>query len=109
MTDAMSLRSIEVDLAVNTLRLVLADTSHAGPREISSEPATIDIGTGGRLVGVELSDGYLDVMPPEPGTEHLIRSARAEVLVERSVGEVVALVVHRAGAGYEITYPSGNQ
>ncbi|HYH11136.1 MAG TPA: hypothetical protein VD789_02185 [Thermomicrobiales bacterium] len=109
MPDAVILRSLEVDLATNSLRLVLVESTEGRSIETLYETATIDIGTGGRLVGVELPDGYVDVMPPEPGTEHLIRSSMAEVGVERAGGEAVALVVPRRGAGYEITYPSGNQ
>ena len=109
MPDSLELLALEVDLATNTLRLVLdADAKEAASE---SEAATIDIGTGGRLVGVELAGGYIDVMPPEPGTDHLIRSAdaRIEVERERGSGAITALVVPRHGAGYEITYPSGNQ
>lgn len=109
MSDATTLRSLEVDLASNTLRLVLAGLEEGCRLEVVSETATIDIGTGGRLVGVELTDRYVDVVPPQPGTEHLIRSSAVEVSVERAGASMVALVVPRLGAGYEITYPSGNQ
>ena len=111
MPEPTSLRSLEVDLATNTLRLLLADGMAELPAYETREHATIDIGAGGRLVGVELPDGYVDVMPAEPGTEHLIRSSGAEVDVEReqASGAAVALTVPRRGEGYEITYPSGNQ
>lgn len=109
MADNLELRGLEVDLAANTLRLVI-DTGAPATGSVS-EAATIDIGTGGRLVGIELAAGYIDVMPPEPGSEHLIRSADARIAVEREQGSgaITALVVPRHGAGYEITYPSGNQ
>jgi hypothetical protein len=109
MADAVTLRSLEVDLATNSLRLILAESAEGRGVETLSESATIDVGAGGRLVGVELPNGYVDVMPPEPGTDHLIRSSTAEIGVERVGTELVALVVPRLGAGYEITYPSGNQ
>ena len=106
-----SLLSLEVDLTSNTLRVVLADEPDAPQPKRESQVATIDIGTGGRLIGVELSDGYIDVMPPEPETEALIRSSDADVLIERDAndGTMRALVIPRLGEGYEITYPSGNQ
>lgn len=108
MPDTMDLRGIEVDVAANTLRLLLGE----GETSVSEQvPATIDIGAGGRLIGVELSSGYIDVMEPERGTEHLTRSAAATVEVGRAGegGLPVAVTVPRRGAGYEVTYPSGNQ
>lgn len=109
MPDTVTLRSLEVDLNTNSLRLGVGEPIEGEEVRTTSETATIDIGTGGRLVGVELPGGYVDVMSPEPGTDHLIRSSEAEVLVERSGQTIVTLVVPRLGAGYEITYPSGNQ
>lgn len=109
--DVIRLRSLEVDLAANTLRLVLSGDKAGEATSVERRPATIDVGSGGRLVGVELESGYVDVMPPQAGTEHLIRSAEAEVMLEIGEGmeAPIALVVPRTGAGYEITYPSGNQ
>lgn len=109
------LSSLEVDLASNTLRLVLAaepaEPHRAHELRQEWQVATIDIGTGGRLIGIELADGYIDVMPPEPDTETLIRSSDADVHVEQYAvdGIVRSLVIPRRGEGYEITYPSGNQ
>lgn len=107
----LTLRSIDIDLAANTLRLALTEPDAEQATTTVEAEATIDIGTGGRLMGVELPDLYVDVMPPEPGTEHLIRSATATIGIERA-GEGAtpcALVIPRRGDGYEITYPSGNQ
>ena len=106
-----TLHAIDIDLAANTLLLVVREPGEAAPVERSPAEATIDIGTAGRLIGVEGGDLYLDVMPPESGTEHLIRSVTARVTVEREAasGSLLAIVVPRAGEGYEITYPSGNQ
>ncbi len=108
MTDAATLRGIEIDVAANTLMLLLGE-AEATISELV--PATIDIGTGGRLIGVELPSGYVDVMEPETGTEHLTRSASAEVRVGRAGegGSLAQVTLPRRGAGYEITYPSGNQ
>lgn len=111
MTDAAALRSIDIDLTTNTLRLIVHEPTAPTQVETSAAEATIDIGTAGRLIGVECGEAYIDVMPPEPGTEHLTRSATAGVSVEREPGSgvLLALAVPRLGAGYEITYPSGNQ
>ena len=109
-----ALISLEVDLGANALRLVF--DSEPAAAQAKREPrrewqvATLDIGTGGRLIGVELDDGYIDVMPPEPETEALMRSTEARVHVEReAANRMLALVIPRVGEGYEITYPSGNQ
>jgi hypothetical protein len=108
MADMTTVRGIEVDVSANTLCLLLEGGEAATSERV---PATIDIGTGGRLVGVELPSVYVDVMEAEAGTEHLTRSAAAEVVVDRAGegGPPVAVTVPRRGAGYEITYPSGNQ
>lgn len=111
MPEMAALRSIEIDLATNSLRLIVREPREGCGTHITAADATIDIGTAGRLVGLELADGYIDVVPPEPGTEHLIRSATTEVSLEREAGSdvLLAMVIPRLGAGYEITYPSGNQ
>ena len=109
MADISTLRSLEVDLGTNTLRLVIGESGEGDALRTSTESATIDIGASGRLIGVETADRYIDVMSPELGTEHLIRSTRAEIDVERVGERPVTLIVPRLGAGYEITYPSGNQ
>ena len=72
MRDAVTLRGIEVDVAANTLCLMVGEGTPVAAERV---PATIDIGTGGRLIGVELPTGYIDVMEPEAGTDHLTRSA----------------------------------
>lgn len=111
MRDGTRLRSLEVDLTTNTLRLLLSESGGEEATHTERLPATIDVGAGGRLLGVELESGYVDVMPAQAGTEHLMRSARVEIAVEMGEGsnQPVALVIPRSGAGYEITWPSGNQ
>lgn len=103
---------IEIDLASNTLRLVIDDSPHEAMRTSETEqPASIDIGAGGRLIGVALGDAYVPVMEPEAGTETLVRSAEIDVVVmaEADSGRILTIVVPRRGEGFEITYPSGNQ
>ncbi len=108
----LTLTSIEIDLERNLLRLNI----ETAPDGLDREPAfggsaSIDIGTGGRLLGVDLGDRYVPVMPPGPDTEAMVRSAYAEVEIVREgeTREPVSITVPRRGAGYEIAYPSGNQ
>lgn len=106
------IESLEVDLVANTLKLILtSDVADGDAVETKSVTATIEVGVGGQLIGVDMPEGYIDVMEPEPGTEALIRSSDAEVVVERAEeqGGIRAIVVPRKDHGYEITYPSGNQ
>lgn len=102
---------IEIDLGANTLVLKLTDDATSPDTDTVPTDAVIDVGVGGRLIGVELSDSYVPVMEPEPGTEALVRSADVQVGVahDRSSRQIRAITVPRGGAGYEITYPSGNQ
>ncbi len=103
---------ITLDPDRNTLRLILADGRVAGDREIS---AVIDIGEGGRLIGVEL-DGFTDsagdplYLALFSSTESNVRSVTATVYGQLTdSGMLIAIDVPRRGHGYEIAYPSGNQ
>ena len=69
-------------------------------------PATIDIGASGRLLGVEVGDAYLATADPMPGSELMGRSATSPI---RVTGGGQRLHVPRKGAGWEISFPSGNQ
>lgn len=108
----LAVRGIEIDLRANTLRL-----DFGAPREGRStdpeswQPASIDIGVGGRLLGVDLNGQYVPVMEPEPGTEALVRSASVQVGVVCDGGSkrIASIIIPRKGEGYEITFPSGNQ
>ncbi|MFM9106602.1 MAG: hypothetical protein ACKOWF_07880 [Chloroflexota bacterium] len=78
-------------------------------------PATIDVGEGGRLLGIEapgLGDSplggpfYLAVSE----AAGLSRSAAAQVRAEvDGDGRVLAIELARRGPGYEISWPSGNR
>jgi hypothetical protein len=68
--------------------------------------ATIDIGASGRVLGVEAGDAYLAIADPVPGSESLVRSAISPVTVPAGARR---LRVPRKGAGWEISFPSGNQ
>ncbi len=104
-----------VDPARNALRLLL--DAHAGPETATrtSHPATLDVGEGGRLIGLELdgdadgpeADWYLE-LEPAPG-QHT-RSVAVEVTAGRDgEGHPLWLEWPRRGPGYEITFPIGNQ
>lgn len=105
-------QSVEIDVVENTIRLNLA-TERAMPSVGRAPAATavIDVGAQGRLIGVELPGGYVEVMPPDADTESMVRSIEAEVSVEIACsGEAIrTIVIPRQGDGYEITYPSGNR
>jgi hypothetical protein len=93
------------------LRAVLRMPS--GPIEQRTATGIIDVGEGGRLLGIEVVIGasgdsfQVDIDPPSGS---LSRTATTTVMVETDgSGTVSAIVVPRRGPGYEITYPSGNQ
>ena len=116
--------AICLDPGRNRLVLRLRDGQ---PAEARRAPATIDVGEGGRLLAIEAvaPAGLLAPEPPGgPGDSAagavaielerqpagLVRSAAIEVdLVVDAAGALLAVEVPRRGAGYELTYPSGNQ
>ncbi|MGB3327877.1 MAG: hypothetical protein WBA46_02920 [Thermomicrobiales bacterium] len=116
--------TIGIDFRANTLT-VLADLrgdGASGVHHLAGERlgATIDIGTQGRLLGLELEDGTgapvlaVAIADATPGDLAVMRSARVEALVERrgasaATGETLAIVFSRHGASYDISWPSGNQ
>jgi len=110
MDDAV--RAITVDLKRNriTLHLQNAPEVHPGGRVSASAIATLDMGTGGRLLGVDLDGRYLTVSETESADIALARSIDASVtLYSDDEGAVTAVDVPCRGNGYEITYPSGNR
>jgi hypothetical protein len=101
-------------------------------------PATIDVATGGRLLGVELrfagssldattalrllssdprtaphvtvdDDGAAAYIELTSGIDGDVRSALATVTVEMTGDAITAVIIPRSGHGYEISYPSGNR
>lgn len=122
----------------NALRLTLSDRSEEGQRR-QFVSGVIDVAAGGRLVGLELQPGveattltrwfrpwledpesgqYLDLA--SDGTVYVQLTAGADDDQARSTpvemeleygtaGDVAAISVPRSGAGYEISYPSGNR
>lgn len=121
---------ILLDTARNLLRFRLREGAPGGPPR--TVRATIDIGEGGRLIGLEFpadpalaagvapeggpfdpqfdpAEGamYLPVTEPVGG---LVRTAETEVLLRAAAdGALLAVDLPRRGHGYEIAYPSGNR
>ena len=97
----------------NALRLVLAEgTDGSSTRGV---PAQVDVGEGGRLLGVEVALAIEDsaqsvYVPIEEATGANVRTAPALVRVRTAPdGRLLEVELPRRGAGYEITYPSGNR
>ncbi|HEV2526963.1 MAG TPA: hypothetical protein VGT61_00715 [Thermomicrobiales bacterium] len=106
---------ILVDPARNALRLLLLPGSAGEAAALTRHSATLDVGEGGRLIGLEVEpDGatsepgwYLE-LEPAPGP--FSRSVEVTVTAGRDAsGRATWLEWPRRGPGYEITFPSGNQ
>lgn len=96
--------AVVIDLQANAIRLRVPGLPPSGS---GARPATLDVGANGRLVGVEIGDTYINVMPMPGATEPHLRSA--EIHVSVSADSPPFVTVPRRGASYEITYPSGNE
>lgn len=96
--------AVVIDFQANTIRLRAPGLPPTGP---GSQPATLDVGANGRLVGIELGEAYINVMPLPGAMEPHLRSADIEVSVSADSPPFIS--VPRRGASYEITYPSGNE
>ncbi len=123
----------------NALRLTLDEESGAIDRRINLT-GYVDMGTGGRIVGVETREpesldlahallpwtsnqtaaeyvsvtgdsAYIELSAPEESDiREQVRAVEASFIAEIDAhGQIVALSIPRHGAGYEISYPSGNQ
>jgi len=121
----------------NTLQLVLGDERRV-PAEHVELTGYVEMGTGGRLAGVELLDRGNENLPAllarwmgdERAGEYLsVSGSSAYIELSESDasneptraatatfgadldddGHLIALSIPRHGSGYEITYPSGNQ
>ena len=129
---------LQHDRSRNTLRLLLDDDSRQTATRLTA-PGVIDVAANGRLVGIELQTGleesalasaisawladpvagefvsleghgglYIELTTGDPD-EHA-RSSDVSVELELDAGrELVAIAIPRRGAGYEISYPSGNR
>ncbi len=123
----------------NALRLTLDEVSVASEHQITLT-GYVDMGTGGRIVGVETlapasldlaralspwtsdrtaaeyvsvsgDSAYIELSAPEEASiREQVRAVPATFTAEiDDGGRLVALSIPRHGAGYEISYPSGNQ
>jgi hypothetical protein len=116
MTDPLPpVRRVVVDPRRNTLTLVVDERVAGGvwrPAEV-----LIDVGEGGRLLGVELaSSGATDRPAGGPYlalfdvADPLTRSVPATGRIEMdATGQLRGVEIARRGTGYEIAFPSGNQ
>lgn len=93
---------IVVDTRANVLLLEVTPPLPAAGRQA----AIIDIGSNGRLIGIELGDAWLEITGTLDQDDHLHRSAPVAVEVSDDRGTVQ---VSRRGENWEISFPSGNQ
>lgn len=96
--------AVAIDLAANAIRIQVRGYPAADGPPV---PATLDVGANGRLIGLEIDDHYISVMNMRGADDLHVRSA--EVLVTLSAESPPWISIPRRGAGYEITYPSGNE
>lgn len=119
-SETIPVAEVVVDRPGNLLRLVLRPHATTAPLAERSIVAILDVGARGRLIGLELppdaadplGDGpYLSVDPAGPGcAEPLARAVPADVtVVTDAAGRLVEARLPRRGAGYAVTYPSGNR
>ena len=121
------------DSDTNSLRLELPMPAEQDARVfVATIDGILDIGEGGRLIGIEFSASYGEIhqwlidpiagdytnldtnerayIQLSPDDDGDFRSANLRLRAEyNAFGELTALVIPRHGDGYEITYPSGNQ
>ena len=92
---------IVVDTRAN---LLLLEVSPPLP-EAGRQAATIDIGSNGRLIGLDVGDTWLEIAGGGEQEAHLHRSATIAVVVSED-GRTLRLP--RRGDTWEISFPSGN-
>lgn len=107
MIETMNVTGITVDLRRNVLLLHLDGTeTGTGALDVTDQRGMLDVGANGWLIGVEIGDRYFPIADVAPGTEHLVRSREAPILLSNEDG---VIVVPRRGDKYELSFPSGNQ
>lgn len=103
-------RQVVVDLGRNTLVLIVEPIVGSDSGATRNQSGTIDVGTRGRLIGVELDTEYFAVAMTEGSTDNLIRSIEVAVNVNLSAdGRVLSIELSRHSSNYEVTFPIGNQ
>jgi hypothetical protein len=101
--DLPGVHQVRVSLAANTLEFRLVAPLTAVQ---TAAIATIEVGTRGRLIGLETVDWYLPISDPEPNDAPHLRSI--DVLIEISA-DGYSVTIPRRGPGWELSFPSGNQ
>lgn len=114
--------TIGIDFRANALTVAAA--CPPGPvvareRLAAVAQGTIDIGTRGRLLGIELEDAdgepllAVSIDEATPADSSVLRTARIGLSVRveatASDGGSIAIRVPRHGEGYDLSWPSGNQ
>ena len=99
--DPPTVTQVMVDVRRNVLVFDLD-----GPLDHDVDQATIDIGTLGRLIGIELGDTYLPISDPVPGGE--LHGRSVTIVLPVAAGSR-SIVIPRRGVDWEISFPSGNQ
>lgn len=94
--------AVIVDFAANAISLRVPGLPGNHPGE-----GTLDVGANGRLLGLEVGETYVQVMPSVEEDESYIRSA--DVRLDISSDESPVITIPRRGPAYEISYPSGNE
>jgi hypothetical protein len=94
-------RRIGIDLSRNTL---VIEWHGQGPSEEGRVSATIDIGSRGALLGIDLETCWIQITDAPAGPSAPIRSTTVSVVLEAN-----RLILPRTGDGYTIAWPSGNQ
>lgn len=95
-----------------TVSAPLVSSGHRGQQ--FADAATIDIGTRGRLLAIDLEDPdgnpmlTISIDDPTAADRAIIRSARIPVTVSLDAA-TLAIVFSRHGDAYDISWPSGNQ
>ncbi|HEV2067284.1 MAG TPA: hypothetical protein VGR08_10635 [Thermomicrobiales bacterium] len=103
----MSVTRVTVDLRRNVLRLHLDNSGTSTDAPPPGEHlGVLDVGANGWLLGVQVGEAYYAVADAIPGTDHLVRSTEARLIV---LPNDLAIVIPRRGPGYELSFPSGNQ
>ena len=94
--------AVLIDLATNAIRLRVPGLDHH-----AASTGVLDVGSNGRLLGVEIGDAYISVMESPADQEPYTRSAVVALAI--SGDDPPYVVIPRRGTEYEITYPSGNE
>ena len=106
----VAIRQVVVDLGRNTLVLIVDASNEPMCVVTQEESGVIDMGTRGRLIGIELGSNYFGVAMTDGADDALTRSIDARVIVTRTTDHAIrSIEVPRRGLNYEVTFPIGNQ